>query len=156
MTDSKRGVSIPSIKSMTIENFIETFHRILDWKMSEGRRAYYDNPHRESLRSQAQFYGEPYDNGSLGWTCNIWSRSKSNTAVIEDNSQLDKQHKLLMRSVLEYVLAPNPLIKVDGIYGQNEHVKFHARVWVDARYPDLPLRWRELTFPSDTDGKPDM
>ncbi len=69
---------------------------------------------------------------------------------------MDKQHKLLMRSVLEYVLAPNPLVKVDGIYGQNERGRFHARVWVDARYPDLPLRWRELTFPAPADGTPDM
>lgn len=156
MTEGRRGVSIPPLESMTIEGFIDTFHKILEWKNTEGRRAYYDNPDREVLRGQAQFYGEPYDNGSLGWTCNIWSRSKNNTEVIEDNSGLDRQHKLLMRSVLEYVLAPNVLIKVDGIYGQNERVRLHARVWVDARYPDLPMRWRELTFPADPDGKPDV
>ncbi len=47
MTERHRGVAIPDIDSMTIERFIETFHEILDWKNSEGRRAYYDNPHRE-------------------------------------------------------------------------------------------------------------
>ena len=156
MVEGKRGVPIPTLETMTIENFIETFHKILEWKQSEGRRAYYDNPHRETLRGQAQFYGEPYDNGSLGWTCNIWSRSKASSEVIENNAQLDKQHKLLMRSALEYILAPNVLVKVDGVYGQNEKAKFHSRVWVDARYPDLPMRWRELMFPAQSGGKPDM
>ena len=76
--------------------------------------------------------------------------------MIEDNSQLREEHKLLMRSALEYVLAPNRLVKVDGVYGQNEEVNFHARVYVDARYPDLPMRWRELTFPADPGNSPDM
>jgi phosphoenolpyruvate carboxykinase (ATP) len=156
MPEEKRGISIPDLDSMTIENFIATFHKILEWKKSEGRRAYYDNPNRETLRAQAQFYGEPFDNGSLGWSSNIWSRSKANTEVIEDNSQLHKEHKLFMRCVLEYVLASNPLIKVDGTYGQNHRVRLHARVWVDAKYPDLPLRWRELTFSADPDAKPDV
>ena len=108
MSKEKRGIPIPDLESMTIESFVDAFHKILEWKKSEGRRAYYDNPDRETLRSQAQFYGEPYDNGSLGWTCNIWSRSKANSLEVQSNSDLDKQHKILMRSALEYVLAPNP------------------------------------------------
>lgn len=149
-------IKLPSLSSMTIESFIEAFHNILQWKKATGRRAYYDNPDREVLRAQAQFYAEPYANGSLGWSSNIWSRSKDNTQVVDDNSQLDDQHKLLMRSVLEYVLAPNPLIKTDGVLGEHPDVAFHCRIWSDARYPDLPLRWRELTFPADTSAKPDM
>ena len=141
---------------MTIESFIETFHGILDWKRSAGRVAYYDNPSEETLRRQAEFYGERYANDSLGWASNIWSRSAASTAVVEDSSQLHEQHKFLMRSALEYVLAPNTLIKVDGVYGQNEKVRVHCRVWCDARYPDLPLRWKALTSPADKGGAPDM
>lgn len=149
-------IKIPTVEEMTIEGFIETFRKTLDWKRQNGRCAYHDNPDRDTLERQAQFYGERYANGSLGWTSNIWSRSKASSAVIEDNSELDVQHKLLMRSVLEYVFAPNPLIKVDGMLGQNERVRFHCRLWMDARYPDLALRWQELVFPADADEKPDM
>ncbi|HDN82940.1 MAG TPA: phosphoenolpyruvate carboxykinase (ATP), partial [Candidatus Altiarchaeales archaeon] len=151
-----KAPKIPSMAELTIKKFIDTFHEILEWKKKLGRRAYYDNPDRETLRAQAQFYGEPYANGSIGWTSNIWSRSEKSSVSVEDDSQLEYEHKLLMRSALEYVLAPNPLIKVDGILGQNERVRFHCRVWVDARYPDLPLRWRELTFPADPNAKPNM
>ena len=35
-------------------------------------------------------------------------------------------------------------------------MRFKARVWVDPRFPDLALRWRELTFPANGDDKPDM
>ena len=52
------GVVVPSLDEMTIESFIETFHGILDWKRSAGRVAYYDNPSEETLRRQAEFYGE--------------------------------------------------------------------------------------------------
>jgi phosphoenolpyruvate carboxykinase (ATP) len=150
------GVRIPSLEEMTIEDFIDTFHRILDWKRSIGQLAYYDNPPEETLRRQAEFYGERYANGSVGWASNIWSRSAAFTDVVGDDSELRDEHKLLMGSALEYVLAPNPLIKVDGVYGENERVRFHCRVWCDARYPDLPLRWRALTFPADPQEEPDM
>lgn len=147
---------IPFMQDITIDSFIEAFHEIIDWKKSMGWRAYYDNPEREVLRAQAQFYGEPYANGSIGWASNIWSRSKASTDVIEDNDQLTDEHRLLMRSALEYILAPNPLIKVDGVLGQDPRVKFHCRIWCDARYPDLPLRWREMTFLPDIDSIPNM
>ncbi len=149
-------IKIPPIENLTIEAFIDTFHKIMDWKKKNGWRAYYDNPPLETLLKQSAFYGEEYANGSFSWASNIWSRSAKSTAVIEDSSQLDFQHKLLMRSALEYVLAPNPLIKVDGTYGENPKVKMHCRLWNDARYPDLPMRWRELVFDADNDAKPDM
>jgi len=147
---------IPPIEKMSIEAFIEAFHRIIEFKRARGLKGFYDNPPAEVLRKQAEFYGERYANDSLGWTSNIWSRSKANTAVVDDDSELKFEHKLLMRSALEYVLAPNPLIKVDGTYGQNPRVKFHCRLWGDARYPDLPLRWRELVYDADPTKKPDM
>jgi phosphoenolpyruvate carboxykinase (ATP) len=150
------GVFIPSLEKMTIEAFIESFHKIIEYKKAHGLKAYHDNPPYEVLRKQAEFYGENYKNGSLGWASNIWSRSQANSAVVEDSGHLDSQHKLLMRSALEYILAPNPLIKVDGALGHHPRVKFHCRIWTDSRYPDLPLRWRELVYPADPSGKPDM
>ncbi|TET34154.1 MAG: phosphoenolpyruvate carboxykinase (ATP) [Planctomycetota bacterium] len=148
-------IIIPTIEEMTIENFIDTFYKILEWKKFNGWKAYHDNPSKQELLEQAKFYGDDYANGAHGWASNIWSRSKNNTAVVEDNSQLDDQHKLLMRSALEYVLSPNQLIKMDGCYGQNEKVRMHARVYTDAHYPDLPMRWRELVYEADPNGKPD-
>jgi phosphoenolpyruvate carboxykinase (ATP) len=149
-------ITIPTLENMTIEAFIDTFHKIMEWKKANGWNAYHDNPSLETMQKQASFYGEEYANGSWGWSSNIWSRSAPSTAVIEDNSQLHEQHKLLMRSALEYVLAPNPLIKVDGTYGEHPSVAMHCRLWNDARYPDLPMRWRELVFDADKDAKPDM
>lgn len=147
---------IPSYDRMTIQAFIDTFHAILEWKKSIGQKAYYDNPSYEALLKQASFYGERYANGSWGWASNIWSRSPSMTSVVEDDSDLTEQHKYFLRSALEYVLAPNPLIKVEGVYGQNRRVRFHCRIYGDARYPDLPLRWRELVFPADPNEQPNM
>jgi len=153
---SEGDIVLPSSDEITIESFIDTFHKILEWKKISNRVAFYDNPSDDVLLRQSEFYGERYSNNSVGWASNIWSRSAAYTAVVDDSSQLHKQHKLLMQSALEYILAPNPLIKVDGIYGQNPKIRFHCRVWCDARYPDLPLRWRTLTFPADMDGEPDM
>ena len=147
---------IPSLDAMTIEAFIDTFHAILEWKKAIGQRAYHDNPSYDELLKQASYYGVQYANKSWGWASNIWSRSPAMTVVVEENAQLTEQIKLFLRSALEYVLAPNPLIKVDGVYGQHERVRFHCRFWGDARYPDLPLRWRELVFPADPAAKPDM
>jgi len=147
---------IPSLDKMTIQAFIDTFHAILEWKKSIGQKAYHDNPSYETLLEQSKFYGVQYANKSWGWASNIWSRSPAMTDVVEEDSQLTENHKLFLRSALEYVLAPNPLIKVDGAYGQNERVRFHCRLWGDARYPDLPLRWRELVFPADPNAKPHM
>ncbi len=149
-----RTVEIPSLESMTIESFIDCFHDILEWKRSRGWSGYHDNPTLDRLKEQAEFYGERYANGSYGWGCNIWSRSKDNTDVVEDSSELKPEHKLLMRSALEYVLAPNTLIRTDGVYGQHDSVKFHCRIWTDAHYPDVALRWRELTFPPPEGSKP--
>ena len=119
-------INIPTIENMTIESFIDTFHRIMDWKRQNGWRAFYDNLTYETLFRQAEFYGEEYANNSHGWSCNIWSRSKANTAVVETNDDLRDEHKFLMRSALEYVLTPNPLVKVDGVYGQHESVAFRT------------------------------
>jgi len=147
---------IPDLEDLTIENFISSFHNILAWKRKRGWKTFIDNPEREELLKHADFYGERYANGSVGWSSNIWSRSKRNTDVVEDNDQLTDQHKFMMRSALEYVLAPNPLIKTDGIYGQHKSVRFHCRVWTDSKYPDLALRWKETTFLADPENEPDM
>ncbi len=147
---------IPALEKMTIEAFIDTFHDILEWKKSAGQTACHDNPSYEALLKQASFYGVRYANGAWGWASNIWSRSPAMTSVVEENDQLTDQHKLFMRSALEYVLAPNPLLRVDGVYGQDERVRFHCRIYNDARYPDLPFRWRELVYEPAADSKPDM
>ncbi len=147
---------IPHIGDLTIENFISSFHNIIEWKKNHGWTTCIDNPAKEVLLKQSEFYGENYGNGSYGWSSNIWSRSKGNTAVVDDNDQLKHEHRILMRSALEYVLAPNQLIKTDGAYGQDESVKFHARLWTDSKYPDIALRWKETTFPVEPGHKPDM
>ena len=128
---------IPSLQEMSIENFIKSFHNILEWKKKNNWNPYYDNPSKDELLQRARWYGSIYKNGSFGWTSNIWSRSKANTSVVEDNSQLTDEHKILMLRSLEYVLAPNPLIKVDGNYGANPRVAMHTTIYNDGRYPDL-------------------
>jgi phosphoenolpyruvate carboxykinase (ATP) len=150
------GVNIPPLENITIENFIETFHKILEWKKSNGWNAFHDNPPKETLLKQAAFYGEKYANGSCGWTSNIWTRSAKNSAVVEDNSQLKTEHKFLMRAALEYILPPNPLIKADGAYGEHPSARMHARIYTDARYPDVSMRWKEIVFDADPKAKPDM
>ena len=93
----------------------------------------------------------------MGWASNIWSRSAKNTVVIEDDSQIGIEHKILMLRVLEHILAQGPLIKVDGYYGTpGTKVEMHTTVYVDPQFPDLAYRWKQLVFPAPSDEKPDV
>ena len=106
---------LPSIESMTPNLFLETFYRILEIKERVGIKALLDNP--RDLLKRAELYGTRFSNGSWGWASNVWSRSATNTVVIEDDSELRYEHKLLMARVLEHILAQGPLIKVDRYVG---------------------------------------
>ncbi|MDJ0269014.1 MAG: phosphoenolpyruvate carboxykinase (ATP) [Aigarchaeota archaeon] len=146
---------IPNIDEMSIEGFKETFYRILKLKEKAGLRAVWDNP--KDLLDRAKLYATQYKNGSLGWASNIWSRSAASTVIIEDNSQLTREHKILMLRVLEHVLAQGPLIKVDGYVGKpGGPVQMHTRVYVDPQFPDIAYRWWQLVFPAPPDGEPDV
>jgi len=146
---------IPSLDEITPEEFKETFRRIIEYKEKVGIKAILDNP--PDLFDRAKMYGVQYKNGSWGWVSNIWSRSAANTVVIEDDSQIKYEHKLLMLRVLEHILAQGPLIKVDGYLGKpGTRVQMHTTVYVDPQFPDIAYRWKQLVFPAPPDEKPDV
>ncbi len=135
--------------------FKEVFKRIIRVKEEAGLKAILDNP--PDLLERAKLYATVYKNGSLGWASNIWSRSAANTVVINDDSELRFEHKLLMLRVLEHILAQGPLIKVDGYVGKpGSRVQMHARVYVDPQFPDLAYRWSQLVYPAPPDEDPDL
>lgn len=146
---------IPKLEELTPEKFKETFRKILEVKRKAGLKPIHDNP--PDLFERAKLYGTQYKNGSWNWASNIWSRSAANTVVIEDESQLQYEHKLLMLRVLEHILAQGPLIKVDGYVGKpGTKAQMHATVYVDPQFPDIAYRWKELVFPAPPDEKPDI
>ncbi len=146
---------IPDLDEMTPGVFKETFRKIIEVKERAGLKALLDNP--PDLFDRAKLYGTQYKNGSWNWASNIWSRSAANTVVIEDDSQLQREHKLLLMRVLEHILAQGPLIKVDGIVGKpGTKASMHARVYVDPQFPDLAYRWKQLVFDAPPDGEPDV
>jgi len=146
---------IPKLEELTPEKFKETFRKILEVKRKAGLKPIHDNP--PDLFERAKLYGTQYKNGSWNWTSNIWSRSAANTVVIEDESQLQYEHKLLMLRVLEHILAQGPIIKVDGYVGKpGTKAQMHATVYVDPQFPDIAYRWKELVFPAPPDEKPDI
>lgn len=146
---------IPPVEELTPEKFKETFKKIIETKESAGLVAIRDNP--PDLFERAKMYGTQYKNGSWNWASNIWSRSAKNTVVIEDDSEIQYEHKLLMLRVLEHILAQGPLIKVDGYAGKpGTKAQMHARVYVDPQFPDLAYRWKQLVFPAPPDEDPDI
>ncbi|AFH42603.1 phosphoenolpyruvate carboxykinase (ATP) [Fervidicoccus fontis] len=145
---------IPKLDEITPESFLESVNRIFELKRKAGLVPYLDNP--EDVRKRAELYATKYKNGSLGWASNIWSRSAANTVVINSESELKKEHKLLMLRVLEHILAQGPMIRVDGAYGSpNSKVRMHIRVYVDTQFPDLAYRWKQLVFDVDKESKVD-
>ena len=152
---SETSALIPSIEEMTIEGFKESFRRILKLKESCGIQPILDNP--PDLLERAKLYATKYRNGALGWASNIWHRSEAGTAVIEKDEDLRWEHKLLMRRVLEHVLAQGPLIKVDGILGKpGSRVELRCRLYCDPQFPDIAYRWSQIAFPGDPSKKPDV
>lgn len=146
---------IPNLNEITPKVFLETFEKIVELKESVGIKAILDNP--PDLFDRAKLYGIRYRNGSWGWTSNIWSRSAKNTMVIEDESEVKEEHRLLMLRVLEHILAQEPLIKVDGYVGKpGTRVQMHATVYVDPQFPDLAYRWKQLVYPAPPDEEPDV
>ncbi len=146
---------IPKIEDMTPIKFKESFRRIIEVKEKVGLKAILDNP--PDLFDRAKLYGNQYKNGSWNWASNIWSRSAANTVVIEDDSELKYEHKLLLVRVLEHILAQGPLIKVDGYVGKpGTKAQMHATVYVDPQFPDIAYRWKQLVFPAPPDEKPDI
>ena len=146
---------IPSIEEITIEGFKESFRRILELKRRCGIEPILDNP--PDLLERAKLYATRFRNGSLGWASNIWHRSEAGTAVIEKDEDLRMEHKLLMRRVLEHILAQGPLIKVDGILGKpGSRVELRCRLYCDPQFPDIAYRWSQLAFPGDPSRTPDV
>ncbi|MEM3921551.1 MAG: phosphoenolpyruvate carboxykinase, partial [Nitrososphaerota archaeon] len=146
---------IPSIEEITIEGFKESFRRILELKRRCGIEPILDNP--PDLLERAKLYATRFRNGSLGWASNIWHRSEAGTAVIEKDEDLRMEHKLLMRRVLEHILAQGPLIKVDGILGKpGSRVELRCRLYCDPQFPDIAYRWSQLAFPGDPSRDPDV
>ncbi|MGQ4834496.1 MAG: phosphoenolpyruvate carboxykinase (ATP) [Candidatus Asgardarchaeia archaeon] len=146
---------IPSVDNLTPAKFKETFSKILEVKRKAGITPLLDNP--PDLFDRAKLYGMRYKNGSWNWASNIWSRSAANTVVIEDDNQLQYEHRLFLLRVLEHILAQGPLIKVDGYVGKpGTKAQMHARVYVDPQFPDIAYRWMQLVFPAPPDEKPDI
>jgi len=145
---------IPALDEITPEAFLKSLNNIFELKRKSGLVPYLDNP--EDLLDRAKLYATHFKNGSFGWASNIWSRSAANTVVINDDSELKREHKLLLLRVLEHVLAQGPMIKVDGAYGSpGSRVRMNVRVFVDPQFPDLAYRWRQLVFPPDEGKEPD-
>ncbi len=152
---SEASSLIPRVEKMTIEGFKESFRRILKLKERCGLQPVLDNP--PDLLERAKLYATRYRNGSLGWASNIWHRAEAGTAVIEKDEDLKWEHKLLMRRVLEHVLAQGPLIKVDGILGKpGSRVELRCRLYCDPQFPDIAYRWSQIAFPGDPAKKPDV
>lgn len=146
---------IPPVDRLTPKKFKETFRKILEIKRRAGITPILDNP--PDLFERAKLYGTRYKNGSWNWASNIWSRSAANTIVIDDDSQLQYEHKFLMQRVLEHILAQGPLIKIDGYVGKpGTRAQMHARVYVDPQFPDIAYRWSQLVFPAPPDKDPDI
>ncbi|MCS7385171.1 MAG: phosphoenolpyruvate carboxykinase (ATP) [archaeon GB-1867-005] len=146
---------IPKIEDMTPVKFKEAFRKIIEVKEKVGLKAILDNP--PDLLDRAKLYGNQYKNGSWNWASNIWSRSAANTVVIEDDDQLQYEHKLLLVRVLEHILAQGPLIKVDGYVGKpGTKAQMHATVYVDPQFPDIAYRWKQLVFQAPPNEKPDV
>jgi len=146
---------IPPVDEITPELFKETFKKIIELKRKSGIVPILDNP--PDLLERAKLYATCYKNGALGWASNIWSRSAANSVVVNNNSELKREHKLLMLRVLEHILAQGPLIKVDGYYGKpGTKVQMHTTVYVDPQFPDLAYRWKQLVFPAPSDEEPDV
>jgi len=146
---------IPKIEDMTPVKFKEAFRKIIEVKEKVGLKAILDNP--PDLFDRAKLYGNQYKNGSWNWASNIWSRSAANTVVIEDDDQLQYEHKLLLVRVLEHILAQGPLIKVDGYVGKpGTKAQMHATVYVDPQFPDIAYRWKQLVFQAPPNEKPDV
>ncbi len=146
---------IPPLEDITPETFKETFRRIIEIKERAGLKAILDNP--SDLLDRAKMYGMRYRNGSWNWASNIWSRSASNTVVIEKDDEIKTEHKLLLMRVLEHILAQGPIIKVDGYAGKpGTKAQMHARVYVDPQFPDLAYRWKRLVFDAPPDEDPDI
>lgn len=146
---------IPKVEEMTIGAFLRAFEGIVELKRKAGLEAVLDNP--PDLLQRAMMYATKYKNGSLGWASNIWSRSAANTVVIEDDSELREEHKILMVRVLEHILAQGPMIKVDGYVGKpGTRAQMHAAVYVDPQFPDLAYRWKQLVFDAPPEEEPDV
>ncbi|HIE14973.1 TPA: hypothetical protein EYP70_06845 [Candidatus Bathyarchaeota archaeon] len=146
---------IPRLEEITIEGFKETFRKIVKLKESSGITAILNNP--KDLFERAKLYGTRYKNGSWGWASNIWHRSASGSVVIEKNSKLKKEHKILMLRVLEHILAQGPLIQVDAVLGKpGTKAEMHCRLYCDPQFPDIAYRWSQLCFPGDPNIEPDV
>ncbi len=146
---------IPDLEKLDSKTFLDTFFKILEIKRRAGLTPILDNP--KDLFDRAKLYGTQYKNGSWNWASNIWSRSAASTVVIDNDEQLQYEHKLLMMRVLEHILAQGPFIKVDGYVGKpGTKAQMHATIYVDPQFPDLAYRWSQLVFPAPTDEEPDV
>ncbi len=149
------GKLIPSLEDITPAEFLASFRHIIDFKKRVGLKPYLDNP--KDLFERAKLYGNKYNNGSWGWASNIWHRSAANTVVVDRDTQLLMEHKVLLLRVLEHILAQGPLIKIDAYVGKpGTRAQMHARLWCDPQFPDIAYRWSQLYFPAPPNEEPDV
>jgi phosphoenolpyruvate carboxykinase (ATP) len=141
------------LEDITIENFRETFYKILQEKKAAGITAIQNNP--GDLLERAKYYGVQYRNESWGWSSNIWSRSAAGSVVVESEKELQLEHKQLMLNVLEHILC-RPMIQVDANLGQpGSRAEMKCRLYCDPQSPDIAYRWSQLNFPGNSQTKQD-
>jgi phosphoenolpyruvate carboxykinase (ATP) len=142
-------------EDITIEGFRQVFRKIVRKKQNAQIKAIINNP--PDLFQRAKSYGTHFKNGSWGWTSNIWNRSASGTAVINNEDELRPQHKELMLRVLEHILSQGPLIQVDANLGQfGSKGLMRCRLYCDPQFPDIAYRWSQLNFKADRRQRPDV
>lgn len=140
-------------EEITANSFLDIFKKIIKKKETAGIKAVQNNP--GNLLERAKSYGTGYKNGSWGWVSNIWNRSAAGSVVVEKDEDLRVEHTQLMQRVLEQMLC-KPMIQVDANLGQpGSKAEMRCRLFIDAQFPDIAYRWKELNFPGDPAKEPD-
>ena len=138
---------------ITIESFLSLFQDMVSRKEAAGVCALQNNP--PDLLERAQSYGVQYNNGSWGWSSNIWNRSAANTVVVETDHELQPEHQELMLRALEFMMT-RPMIQADASLGSpGSPVEMRCRLFCDPQFPDIAYRWQQLCFPGDPQQEPD-
>ncbi len=143
-----------SIDDISIENFLHLFEKIIEEKEKCNITAIQNNP--DDLLERAKSYGTSFKNSSYGWSSNIWHRSAAGSVVVEKEEDLKPEHKKLMLSVLEHILA-RPMIAVDATLGPPKTIAaVHCRLYCDPQFPDIAYRWKNLNFPASSNERPQV
>jgi len=138
---------------ITIDSFLQLFDEMNEKKTAAGIVAIHKNP--PDLLEWSKPYGVQYQNGSWGWSSNIWNRSAASTEVVDSEHELQPEHRYLMLRVLEH-MACRPMIQVDSNLGSpGSPVEMRCRMYCDPQFPDAAYRWQQLSFPGDPEAEPE-